>query len=102
MRQELIKAREALAPPPLNEEAVQLASAEGTSTPAPSATLPAPQKATYEKDYLELQQEFTERTNKLIIRDVVDRVEGILRLIETLDQPTPQVVIEARIVETRS
>jgi len=41
-----------------------------------------------------------ERTNKLIIRDVVDRVEGILRLIETLDQPTPQVVIEGRIVET--
>ncbi len=41
-----------------------------------------------------------ERTNKLIIRDVVDRVEGILRLIDTLDQPTPQVVIEGRIVET--
>ncbi len=41
-----------------------------------------------------------ERTNKIIIRDVVDRVEGILRLIETLDQPTPQVVIEGRIVET--
>jgi type IV pilus assembly protein PilQ len=41
-----------------------------------------------------------ERTNKLVIRDVVDRVEGILRLIETLDQPTPQVVIEGRIVET--
>jgi type IV pilus assembly protein PilQ len=41
-----------------------------------------------------------ERTNKLVIRDVIDRVEGILRLIETLDQPTPQVVIEGRIVET--
>jgi type IV pilus assembly protein PilQ len=41
-----------------------------------------------------------QRTNKLILRDVVDRVEGILRLIETLDQPTPQVVIEGRIVET--
>jgi type IV pilus assembly protein PilQ len=41
-----------------------------------------------------------ERTNKLIIRDVTDRVDGILRLIETLDQPTPQVVIEGRIVET--
>lgn len=41
-----------------------------------------------------------ERTNKLVIRDVVDRVEGILRLIETLDQPTPQVVVEGRIVET--
>jgi len=41
-----------------------------------------------------------ERTNTLIIRDVVDRVEGALRLIESLDQPTPQVVIEGRIVET--
>ncbi len=41
-----------------------------------------------------------QRTNTLIIRDVVDRVEGILRLIDSLDQPTPQVVIEGRIVET--
>ncbi len=41
-----------------------------------------------------------ERTNTLIIRDTVDRVEGVLRLVETLDQPTPQVVIEGRIVET--
>jgi type IV pilus assembly protein PilQ len=41
-----------------------------------------------------------ERTNTLIIRDVVDRVEGILVLIDSLDLPTPQVVIEGRIVET--
>ena len=40
------------------------------------------------------------RTNTLIIRDVVDRVEGILRLIDSIDLPTPQVVIEGRIVET--
>jgi len=40
------------------------------------------------------------RTNMLIIRDTVDRVEGVLRLIDQLDLPTPQVVIEARIVET--
>jgi len=40
------------------------------------------------------------RTNTLIIRDIVERVEGILKLIDTLDQPTPQVVIEGRIVET--
>jgi type IV pilus assembly protein PilQ len=30
----------------------------------------------------------------------VDRVEGVLRLIDSLDLPTPQVVIEGRIVET--
>jgi type IV pilus assembly protein PilQ len=41
-----------------------------------------------------------ERTNTLIIRDAIDRVEGILRLIDHLDQPTTQVVIEGRIVET--
>jgi type IV pilus assembly protein PilQ len=41
-----------------------------------------------------------ERTNQLIIRDTIDRVEGILRLIEQLDAPTPQVVIEGRFVET--
>jgi type IV pilus assembly protein PilQ len=41
-----------------------------------------------------------ERTNTLILRDVVDRIDGILRLIESLDLPTPQVVIEGRIVET--
>ncbi len=41
-----------------------------------------------------------ERTNTLIIRDVMDRIEGIMRLIESLDLPTPQVVIEGRIVET--
>ena len=40
------------------------------------------------------------RTNQLIIRDTIDRVEGVLRLIDTLDLPTPQVVIEGRIVET--
>ena len=41
-----------------------------------------------------------ERTNTLILRDTVDRVEGVLRLIDSLDLPTPQVVIEGRIVET--
>ncbi len=40
------------------------------------------------------------RTNQLIIRDTIDRVEGIIRLIESLDTPTQQVVIEGRIVET--
>ncbi|MFI5167938.1 MAG: type IV pilus secretin PilQ [Thermoanaerobaculales bacterium] len=40
------------------------------------------------------------RTNQLIIRDSTDRIQGILALIDTLDQPNPQVMIEARIVET--
>ena len=41
-----------------------------------------------------------ERTNQLIIRDTTDKIEGILSLIDSLDQPNPQVVIEARVVET--
>ncbi len=40
------------------------------------------------------------RTNQLIIRDTVDRLDGILNLIDQLDTPNPQVLIEARIVET--
>lgn len=41
------------------------------------------------------------RSNMLIIRDLADRLEGILNLIDELDHPNPQVLIEARIVETR-
>jgi type IV pilus assembly protein PilQ len=40
------------------------------------------------------------RTNTLIISDLRDRREPINRLIDALDEQTPQVVIEARIVET--
>jgi len=40
------------------------------------------------------------RSNMLIIRDLTDRIEGILNLIDELDHPNPQVLIEARIVET--
>lgn len=42
------------------------------------------------------------RTNTLIITDVKDRMALIERLVEVLDQPTPQVSIEARIVEATS
>jgi type IV pilus secretin PilQ/predicted competence protein len=41
-----------------------------------------------------------DRTNTLIIRDATDRLEGIVNLIDSLDQPNKQVVIEARIVES--
>ncbi len=41
-----------------------------------------------------------ERTNTLIIRDIQDNIREISGLIQTLDQQTPQVLIEARIVET--
>lgn len=41
-----------------------------------------------------------ERTNTLIITDIPRRVDNISELINSLDVPTPQVMIEARIVET--
>lgn len=41
-----------------------------------------------------------DRTNTLIITDLADRQEPISRLIDNLDEQTPQVTIEARIVET--
>ncbi len=39
------------------------------------------------------------RTNTLIIRDIPDRIDAVDKLLSTLDAETPQVMIEARIVE---
>src|SRR6185295_6625713 len=41
-----------------------------------------------------------ERTNTLIVSDIPKKVEPLDRLISTLDSETPQVMIEARVVET--
>ncbi|MEE8183924.1 MAG: type IV pilus secretin PilQ [Acidobacteriota bacterium] len=43
---------------------------------------------------------FDERTNTLIISDIPTNIEPLNRLIDVLDEETPQVMIEARIVET--
>ncbi len=43
-----------------------------------------------------------ERTNVLIVRDIGDNLDDIEELIRTLDTQTPQVLIEARIVEATS
>lgn len=40
------------------------------------------------------------RTNTLILREVPSRKDAIVRLVQSLDSATPQVLIEARIVET--
>ena len=40
------------------------------------------------------------RTNTIIIRDLASRLQGAAQLLDTLDQPQPQVEIEARIVTT--
>ncbi len=43
---------------------------------------------------------FDERTNTLIIRDIPGNLELVEEVIKTLDKTTPQVLIEAKIVET--
>ena len=40
------------------------------------------------------------RTNTLIIREVPSKKDALLKLVDTLDSATPQVLIEARIVES--
>ena len=45
---------------------------------------------------------YNKRTNSIIIRDVAANIAIAKKLIRTLDTPTAQVVIEARIVEARS
>ncbi|MDD5434141.1 MAG: type IV pilus secretin PilQ [Nitrospira sp.] len=43
-----------------------------------------------------------ERTNTLILKDVKYKYEEIIKFLKTLDKPTPQVLIEARIVQADS
>lgn len=40
-----------------------------------------------------------ERTNNLIVRDTVEVIERVKKIIETLDTQTPQILIESKIVE---
>lgn len=40
-----------------------------------------------------------ERTNSLIVKDTIESIERIKKIIETLDTQTPQILIEAKIVE---
>ncbi len=43
---------------------------------------------------------YDERTNALIVHDTQSNIEQIAEVIDNLDQTTPQVMIEARIIET--
>ena len=45
---------------------------------------------------------YDERTNTLLIRDLPENIEKARTLVVRLDTPTPQVLIEARIVEVAS
>jgi len=45
---------------------------------------------------------FDERTNMLIVHDIRKSIENIRLLVKTLDKVTPQVMIEARIVEAEA
>ena len=43
-----------------------------------------------------------ERTNTLIVEDVLSNIDRLVLLTRKLDKQTPQVLIEARIVEANS
>ena len=54
------------------------------------------------KDYITKERgaiQLDERTNSLIVKDTVDSIERIKKIVETLDTQTPQILIEAKIVE---
>ena len=58
--------------------------------------------STIVKDYLTPKRatlQADERTNSLIVKDTVDSIERIKKIIETLDTQTPQILIEAKIIE---
>ena len=58
--------------------------------------------STIVKDYLtptRAKLQMDERTNSLIVIDTVESMERIKKIIETLDTQTPQILIEAKIVE---
>lgn len=58
--------------------------------------------STIVKDYLtptRAKLQIDERTNSLIVIDTVESMERIKKIIETLDTQTPQIMIEAKIVE---
>ncbi len=43
-----------------------------------------------------------ERTNVMIVRDIIENLDDVEELVRTLDTQTPQVLVEARIVEATS
>ena len=43
--------------------------------------------------------QFDKRTQNMIVRDTVDVIEKIKKIVETLDTQTPQILIESKIVE---
>jgi len=45
---------------------------------------------------------FDERTNVLIARDIAENLDDVEELVRTLDTQTPQVLVEARVVEATS
>ncbi len=54
------------------------------------------------KDYITKDRgaiQLDDRTNSLIVKDTVESIERVKKIIETLDTQTPQILIEAKIVE---
>lgn len=87
----------------LREDAIQLAAQEPLETRTftlnfgkASEVIQSIEKMKSERGHID----FDARTNTLIVTDVSQSLELIEKVIDTLDTTTPQVLIEAKIVET--
>ena len=75
---------------PLNVEVIPLNYAKSSELKAMVTTLLTPERGTIQSD---------ERSNTLIVNDIPAQISKIKKVIERLDKPTPQVLIEVKYVE---
>ena len=75
---------------PLSVEVVPLNYAKATEIKAMVTTLLTPERGSIQSD---------ERSNALIVNDIPARISQIKKVVERLDKPTPQVLIEVKYVE---
>jgi hypothetical protein len=101
-QEEATRARVAAVKAAADEEAEARAAAAQTTRTIQLSYAKAEEMATLLKSALSARGrvEIDLRTNTLIVRDSLDRLDGISDLIGRLDHPQPQVEIEARIVQT--
>jgi type IV pilus assembly protein PilQ len=84
------------------KQSVELAPLETRIVPVSYATAGALQARARELLSARGSVSVDERTNVLIVRDIVDNLDDVEELVRTLDTQTPQVLVEARIVEATS
>jgi type IV pilus assembly protein PilQ len=84
------------------KQSVELAPLETRIIPVSYATASALQARARELLSARGSVSVDERTNVLIVRDIVESLDDVEELVRTLDTQTPQVLVEARIVEATS